>query len=260
MRFILIILSTLIFTTACVTSETTINGDKTKTKFDPVGAAENRVKLALLYIKENQMQQAKENLDKALEYQPNSAKIYRMYGYYYQKVNEIEKARTAYKKSLSLDAKNGDTYHNYATFLCSIGEYDEAEQAFLDAIKTPRYPRVSNSYFNAAICEEKRGDKKKAVYYFGYSLSHDPLNYRINLSLARLNIDLKNYKEAKRNLFTFQRSSKQTAESLWQWIRLSYVTGKDASFKKYSAQLLEQFPESQQALNYANHEYYEQEK
>lgn len=262
MRFIFCLIFTAISVssmTACVSSETTTsnNPNSHSMAFDPKGAASTRVKLALLYIEKQQMQQAKENLDKALEYQPNDPNIYRIFAYYYQKVNEADKAENYYQKSLSLDAKNGDTYHNYGTFLCGIGDYHGAEEAFLKAVVQSNYNLVSRTYENAAICAEEDKNYKKAIFYYEYALSHSPKSNYINLSLAKLNISQADHHAAKLNLFTFERTSQPTAESLWQWVRLSYATSKEASLSKYAGLLLAQFPDSQQALNYLNNEYYD---
>lgn len=260
MRFISIVLSTIFLTSACVSTEvTTTSNDPTnpKMEFNPKGAADTRVQLALLYLEKKDMQQAKANLDKALEYQPNDAKIYRIFAYYYQQVNEDEKANEYYKESISLDSKNGDTYHNYGTFLCAQGDYKRAEESFLKAVELSSYTRVSRTYQNAAICAEEAKEYKKAIFYYEYALSHSPNSHYLYLALARLNITEKEYQAALINLFTFQRESKPNAESLWQWIRLSYATEKEASLSKYAGQLLELFPESQQALNYLNNGYYD---
>ncbi|WP_418135151.1 type IV pilus biogenesis/stability protein PilW [Psychromonas sp. GE-S-Ul-11] len=247
------------FISACVSSETvtTLNNPKgQKMAFDPEGAADTRIKLALVYIENEQMQQAKENLDKALSYQPDSAKVHRIFAYYYEKVQENKKAEEFYKEAISLDASNGDTYHNYGTFLCGQARYDEADAAFLKAISAPKYTRVARTYANAAICSEKAGFNEKAIFYYQYALAHSPKSNEINLSLAKLNITEKNYKEAILNLFSFQKASDATAESLWQWIRLSYATGKENSLERYSEQLLTQFPESQQALDYLTNKHH----
>jgi len=259
MRFILLVLFPVFFISACVSSETTttLNTPGQKMSFDPVAAADTRVKLALLYLENKQMQSAKENLDTALKYQPDNAKIYRIYAYYYQQVNENEKARSFYEKALQLDPSNGDTYHNYGTFLCGRGEYKEAEEAFLKAVESPNYTRVARTYANAAICAEKGGFNEKAIYYYQYAISHSPNSNEINLSLASLNITEKHYQAAAKNLFMFQQNSKPTAESLWEWVRLSYATGKQASLSRYSELLLEKFPESQQALDYLNNVHYD---
>ncbi|MCP4324448.1 MAG: type IV pilus biogenesis/stability protein PilW [Psychromonas sp.] len=260
MRLFIVILFSVLFLSACVSRETSVTTKNTgagnAVQFDPEGAAKTRVKLALVYLRKNNMQQAKENLDKALEYQPNDANIYRIFAYYYQRVNEDETAEKYYIKSLRIDPKNADTYNNYGTFLCKLERYNEAEEAFLSAVDQSRYTSVANTYENAAVCAEKAEAMDKALYYYQYAISHNPNKFYINLSLAKLNIDKKEYKAARLNLFNFQKRSKTTAESLWQWIRLSYATQKGASLSKYAGQLLEQFPDSQRALDYLNHEYY----
>ena len=260
MRLFGVILSTVLFLGGCVSSETSVTTKNTgagnTTQFDPQGAAETRVKLALVYLRKNNMQQAKENLEKALEYNPNDANTYRIFAYYYQRVDEFELAEEYYQKSLRIDPKNADTYHNYGTFLCKLERYQKAEESFLKAVEQSNYTGVANTYENAALCAEKADAIDKAIYYYQYALSHNPNKYYINLSLARLNIDKKEYKTARLNLFNYQKKSKASAESLWQWIRLSYGTEKGASLTKYAGALLEQFPDSQRALDYLNHEYY----
>lgn len=260
MRLFFVVLSSTLFLSACVSSETTVTtkntGAAVKTTFDPKSAAETRVKLALVYLRKDDMQQAKENLDKALEYQPNNANIYRVYAYYSQRVNEDEDAEKYYKKSLSLDSKHPDTYNNFGTFLCRKERYEEAEKAFLTAIAQTSYSNVADTYENAAYCSEKAKDIDKAIYYYEYAQSHNPNKTSLNLSLAKLNIDKKHYDAALLNLFNFHKKSKATPESLWQSIRLSFATEKGASLTKYAGQLLQEFPESQRALDYLNHEYY----
>ena len=260
MRLLFVFLSFSLMLGGCVTSETVVttkNGGGGKpTEFDPEGAAETRVKLALVYLRSDSMQAAKENLDLALKYQPNDSDVLRIFAYYYQRVNEFETAEEYYKKSLRSDPKNADAYNNYGTFLCKLERYEEAETAFLKAVDITTYANVANTYENAAVCAEKAQAFEKAAFYYEYALSHNPNKSYINLSLAKLNIDRKDYGAARLNLFNYQRKSKVSAESLWQWIRLSYATEKGASLSKYAGQLLEQFPDSKRALDYLNHEYY----
>lgn len=259
MRQAIVIVSFLLLLSACVSSATTVTtksvGSGHKMAFDPQGAADTRIKLALLYLQKNNMQQAKENIEKALEYQPDDANIYRIFAYYYQRVNEENKAETLYKKSLALDSKNPDTYNNYGTFLCQQARYAEAEKAFLTALKQATYTAVANTYENAGTCSEKAGDADKAIFYYQYALSHNPNKSYLHLTLAKLSISNKDYAAARLHLFDFQKKNKESAESLWQWIRLSYATEKNAALNKFAGELLEKFPESQQSLDYLNHDY-----
>jgi type IV pilus assembly protein PilF len=259
MRQLIVIISFVLFLSACVSTETTVtkknSGAGSKMEFDPQAAAQTRVKLALVHLKKNNMQQAKENIEKALEYQPDDADIYRVFAYYYQRVNETVKAEELYKKSLSLDRDNPVTHSLYGTFLCKQKRYQEADRAFLKALQQSNYSAVANTYENAGKCSEEAGNIEKAIPYYEYALSHDPRKSNLYLRLAKLFIDKKEYKAARLNLFTFQKNNETSAECLWQWIRLSYATDKNASLTKYAGKLLAEFPDSQQALDYLNHDY-----
>ena len=255
----LIAISLILLLSACVSSETTItkknSGSVKNTEFDPKAAADIRVKLAVGHLQKNNMQKAKENLEKAVSYQPDNSDIYRVFAYYYQKVNENEKAEELYKKSLSLDDENSQTYSVYGVFLCRQGRYQEADQAFASALAQSSYTGVANTYENAGSCAEKSGKIDKAITYYQYSLSHNPNKSNLYLNLAQLYIDKKEYKEARLALFKFQKDNEPSAESLWQWIRLSHVTDESDRMAKYAKTLLSEFPKSQQALNYLNHDY-----
>jgi len=260
MRLFAIFISLILTLSGCVSSETTVitkNASAgTTIKFDPKTAAKTRVKLALVYLRDNNMQGAKLNLEQAIEYQPDDAEVHRVFAYYYQRVNENKTAEEYYKKSLRIDPSNADTYNNFGTFLCKLGRYEESEDAFLKAVAQTSYNNVANTYENAALCAEKAEDHEKALFYYQYALSHNPNKSYINLSLAKINIDQKDYPAARLNLFNYQKKGKVSAESLWQWIRLSYASEKGSSLNKYAGQLLEKFPNSKRALDYLNHEYY----
>jgi len=261
MRYFIVVFSFVFLLSACVSTETTVTTKNTgsggKMQFDPDAAAQTRIKLALLYLKKKNMGKAKENIEKALKYQPDNSDVYRVFGYYFQQVQEYDKAEKMFKKSLSLDDHNANTYSMYGTFLCKQARYQEADDAYSSALKQLSYTGMAKTYENAAICSEKAGNIDKAIHYFQFALSHNPNKSSLQLTLVRLFITKKDYEAARLNLLNFQKENKASAESLWQWIRLSYATGKNASLSKYAGKLLTQFPDSQQALDYLDHDYYE---
>jgi len=258
MRYIYGIVFSLFLLSACVTSETTTTLNNPKgisVDFNPVAAAKTRVELALLYLQNQQIAQAKDSLDKALKYQPNNAEVLSALAYYYQKVNDEQNAIKTYQASLLLDPLNGNTWHNYGSFLCIKGHYQQAENAFLKAINTPDYLQTSASYENAAYCQEASGNVIKAIEYATLALSYNPKKSNLNLFLAKLNITVKKYQAARLNLLSFQRNSAPTAESLWQWVRLSHAEGNKANVSKHGEALIKLFPGTPQVLNYVNKKY-----
>ena len=63
---------------------------------DPLAAAKNRLALGLTYLKSNNFQQAKFNIDKALDFAPRFSGAHYGIAYYYQKVGENALANESY--------------------------------------------------------------------------------------------------------------------------------------------------------------------
>ena len=95
----------------------------TERKINQSQAAQSRLTLALKYIELKSYQDAKVNLDKAMNYDAENAAVYLGYAYYYQRVNESKQAESAYLKARELAPKDGNIRNNYGTFLCAQQKY-----------------------------------------------------------------------------------------------------------------------------------------
>lgn len=171
--------------TGCVTESSV--ADKTATGQREVGpheAARTRLSLALSYIQNGDMTQAKFNLMKAEELDPDSAEVANAFAYFYQQVGENELAEKAYRKAIRLDSNNADSYNNFGAFLCQTGKYAEAEKLLLDAVKKPGYIRVAESYENLGLCAIEEKNLDKATEYFNSALKHSPVNSSVLYDLT----------------------------------------------------------------------------
>ena len=120
--------------------------------FDKQEAAKARVELGLGYLAQQQVSQAKLNLDKALSYAPEYYLVHSALAYYHQMQSEVEQAEQAYQTAIKLDKNQGDTFNNYGTLLCSHGRFDEAYKHFQSALDTPNYYHQAETYENIALC------------------------------------------------------------------------------------------------------------
>ena len=244
------LLSCLLFS-GCATVDVVDNGKE----FDAQAASEARVNLGLSYFKAEQWQRARENLELALKYDPNYYRAQNAMAYYYQKVGENDAAEKMYIKALKNSPKNGDVLNNYGVFLCSEDRYKEAIDAFVKAVKQPNYYLISDSYENAGLCSRKQGNLKEAADYFENALSHDPYRPRSLLQLAQVEIDSNNFKDARVQLFKFNKRYGYTADSLWLLIQLEKQAGRLTQVTKYAILLKEKYPDSPQYQNYFANEY-----
>ena len=144
-----------LFLSACV-SQTDV------ADFDKQQAAKARVDLGLAYLTQNNKEQAKLNLDKALSYAPDYYLVHSALAYFYQQQGNLEQARKSYTTAIKLDKKQGDSFNNYGTFLCMQGEFGNAYEQFKQALNSPNYYHQADTYENMALCAQ--AEKNQTLY------------------------------------------------------------------------------------------------
>lgn len=140
---------------ACVSQNTVSDFNKQQ-------AAKARVELALGYLQQHNLSQAKANLDKALEHDKDYYLVQLALAHFYQLQGDIDAARKAYLHAIKLDNQQGDSHNNFGTFLCGQGEFEQAYQEFELALSSPHYYSQADTYENMALCA--RASNQTAVY------------------------------------------------------------------------------------------------
>ncbi|WP_373777818.1 type IV pilus biogenesis/stability protein PilW [Glaesserella sp.] len=116
-----------------------------------------RIKLAFAYLDYNDYAKAKENIDKALQHDPNHYLPHSVLAYYYQLVGETKQAEAVYQKALKFSEKDGqarpDVLNNYGTFLCKQHEFDNAYNQFEQALTSKQpYYNQADTLENIVLC------------------------------------------------------------------------------------------------------------
>ncbi|WP_345856098.1 type IV pilus biogenesis/stability protein PilW [Shewanella algae] len=236
----------------CVTERTYAGTDipVSERQFDKIAAAKERTQLGLTYLQKGNSQQAKFNLDKAMEYAPHLEEVHIAMAYYYQTVGEAVKAEQAYEAAIDTRNASGDSMNNFGVFLCQQKKYAKAEKMFLKAIDNPRYTRTASSYENLGICSRDAGEIEKARHYFEMALKYEPRRQVSLLELTELELDAHNYAAARVQLERLHRVIPETAESLALGISIEQGLNDDAAAKRYGILLQAKFPASPQAKQY----------
>lgn len=130
--------------------------------FDQQAAAKARVELALGYLQQNNPQQAKINLDKALQHDKNYYLVHSVLAHYYQLQGDVDNAQREYEIALKLDDKQGDVYNNFGTFLCGQNRFEQAQAQFEQALNAPNYYRQADTLENMVLCAYSA--KKREIY------------------------------------------------------------------------------------------------
>lgn len=210
-------------------------------------SAEANMELGILYMREGKKAVALELLQKAIGQDPNLAEAHNAIAVLYENLGETGKADEHFRRALSLDPKNSQAHNNYGSFLCRNQRRDDAEQHFLEAAKNPLYETPEVAYTNAGICANTAKDSAKAEEYWRKALSVNPRFPAALLHMARLNVNAKNFLQARAYLQRLHEVAKPNAESLWLGVQTERVLGDKNAEASYSMLLKNGFPDSPQA-------------
>ncbi|SDI61174.1 type IV pilus assembly protein PilF [Ferrimonas sediminum] len=236
----------------CV-SQTTLDGRQV-TQTDPAveaeQAARERVALALGYLERGDLEAAKRNLDRALEHQPQSESALLTLAYYFEQVQETAQAGVVYRRVIDLHPHSADARNNYGVFLCRQGEWPQSERQLLAAIELPDYAKQGKSYENLARCALKAGLAEPAQQYFQMALKYDPGRTDLWLELAELAFRQQDYPQARLALSQYHAMNAASAATLWLGVEIESRANHKKAAQRFGAQLLVNYPESEQAKAY----------
>ncbi|QIM69132.1 type IV pilus biogenesis/stability protein PilW [Basfia succiniciproducens] len=137
-------------------------------------AAKARIELGLAYLHQQNINQAKQNFDKALEHAPQYYLTHSALAYFHQQLGNVKQARIHYQKAIDLDNNQGDVHNNYGTFLCSQGQFEQAYDEFEQALQSPNYYRQTDSYENLALCALSAKNNERFQRYLAKLEKLDP--------------------------------------------------------------------------------------
>ena len=211
-------------------------------KFDYLKASKTRVSLGLTYLKNGNFSQAKFNLDKALEFAPRSADANFAMAYYYQNVNELEQAENSYQFAMELEPKNPNIANSYGAFLCQNGKYEKAKKYFLKAVNTSSYISSAETYENLALCSRSQGQPEDAIQYLRNAVNHQPGRANSLFLLVRSLVEVQQWQEARVMLRRYEKIAQLSPQSLLMAMKIESGTGNDSAAKGYSDMLLNIYP------------------
>jgi type IV pilus assembly protein PilF len=210
--------------------------------FDQIKASKTRVSLGLTYLKNGNFRQAKFNLDKALAFAPRSADANFAMAYYYQSVNELEQAEEAYQYAMDLEPQNANIANSYGAFLCQNGDYEKAKKYFLKAVNTSSYISSAETYENLALCSRSQGQPEDAIQYLRNAVNHQPGRANSLFLLARSLVEVEEWQEARSILRRYEKIAQISPQSLLMAMKIERGTGNETAAAGYSDMLLRLYP------------------
>lgn len=239
---IIILLSVML--SSCV-SETTGGFNRA----DPEQTLDVYLQLALGYVEQQDLTQARRHLNNATAIDPNNSDVYGIWGLVYTIEGDLGLADESFLRALRLDSGNSQVRNNYAAFLFSNGRYQEAYEQLEQVVEDTEYPGRPQAFENMGLAALQLDQLNDAEYAFSRALQLSSNRIRSILELADIGLQQADIQQAERyyqNFLTLRQffNIQQSARSLWIGIKLEQAKGMNDQMNTYGATLAELYPDS----------------
>ena len=238
---------------SCTTTETkepqqsVVPISRTKSEPNLKDASELNTQLAIGYIQRQQYKSAKDKLLKSIEQNPENLVAYKTLAYLYALLGLTEEAEEKYQEALEIKPDDSDLLNSYGAFLCTVGKYDEAQEKLRQSYSNPFYESKYLAESNAGSCYIEQQEYKKAEALLRKSLRVDPKLPGSLISMAEIGVKTERYLMARAYIQRYHAVKSPTPESLWIQIQAEKALGDKDHYIKYARQLINDFPDSDEA-------------
>lgn len=217
--------------------------------------AQVRLRLGLAYLEQGNQPLARQNIAKALKNAPNDYQVHLATAFYLQRSAEYDAANKSYQQAVALAPRNAVVRNNYGAFLCHLGQYIEARQQFYISADLWDDGVAVDSLESAGYCYLKARQYDDAKILLIRWLKNSPDKSKALLITAEHYLKLRKSREVKLLLEIHQQMSPVTAERLWLQIRLAALEDRQLDVRGYGEQLMLNFSQSEQNIQFLANEY-----
>lgn len=236
------LLALFLMVAGCASSQPEPQFDKENKKASAVNT-----KLGLNYLRNGDLQTAKEKLDKAIKQNPDNADAHGAYALLSMRLNKPDQAREHFETALDQKPDDPQLLNNYGTFLCEQGDHSEGIERFLRAADNPLYDTPAYAYANAGRCAREAGQIDKARKYLRKALEADSRMGSALLELARLEYEQGRLRQSRKYLERYHNVATEAPDSLWLAIRIERRLGDRQEAEALGKRLVREYPDSEQA-------------
>lgn len=206
-----------------------------------------QIDLARGYLGENDFQQARRPLDRALALDSKSVEAHVLKAIVHQREDETDLAEKHYKLALRYDSNDAQALNNYGGFLFSQGRTKAAVVPLRKAVKDTGYSARAQAFLNLGLVEMALENVDDARDAFGRSLMLNSNLAQPHLELADIYYTDGNYVRAAEHYAQYRNSARQSPRSLCLGIRLADSLQLENELSSYRMALRNLYPGSKEA-------------
>ena len=219
-----------------------------KSRETPADRARPFVQLGQKYMELGKLELAKDNLVKALSYDPKGVDAHTLLATLYDRVGDTAQALQHYREAALLMPKAGAENNNYGMYLCKLGQYAEARKYFDVAFADGFYGAKASAYTNAGTCELLgNGSLDRAEAEFRNALALEQNNAQALFQLASVLYRKNEFFKARAFVQRYDALGQPSPDALLLARNIEIKLGHVDAAHDYAQRLRDQFPDSEQA-------------
>jgi type IV pilus biogenesis/stability protein PilW len=126
--------------------------------------------LGVSYFKEDKIQMAYVEFQKAIELNPNNKEALNALGVVYLRFDDLQKAKESFSKAVIIDPDFSEAQNNLGSTYGRMGKWSDAVNSFKAALKNPLYKTSETAYSNLGLAYYRLGRIDEAINAYNESI------------------------------------------------------------------------------------------
>jgi type IV pilus assembly protein PilF len=209
-------------------------------------AARINARLAMEYMKRDQLSVARDKVERALAQNPKDPTVQLAAGLVYERLLDTERAEQHFRLALRADSDSPEAQNALGAFLCRHREFAKGEAMFLKAAGNPLYRTPEVAYTNAGVCARSAAAPERAEKYLREALMVPAVYPETFVQLAGVLHDLGNHLQARAFIERFLAVAPATPDVLLLGHQIEMALNDRAAATAFGERLRKEFPDSVQ--------------
>jgi type IV pilus assembly protein PilF len=203
--------------------------------------------LGVRYLELNKIEDAKENLLRAIDEDSDNAEARNALAVLYEKLRQYDEAEDQYETALNIKPDDFGTQNNLGRYWCDHGQPEKGLALLTKAGDNPLNDRQWLALTNAGRCELAQGRNAEAEAAFRKALDLNKSYAPALAAMQKISYQKGELWPAKAFLARYLSVAEHTPETLFIGYHTERALGNQASAEEYRTLLLDKFPDSSEA-------------
>jgi type IV pilus assembly protein PilF len=214
---------------------------------DPIAEAGRiNARLAMEYLKREQLQVAQDKIEKALAQNPKDVNVQLAAGLVYERLHENRTAEKHFRQAVKISPDSPEAQNALGAYFCRNEQQKKGEEMFLKAAANPLYRTPFVAYTNAGVCARSAGNLEQAERYLRQALTSKVDYPETYAQLAGVLHGRGNNLHARAFVERYFAVAPATPEMLLLGYNIEVAMKDEAAAAAFKARLEKEFPDSEQ--------------